>query len=273
MRTTDGRRSLGADPEASSRGELSRRSPWSQTGAGASAKGGGGQIEPTKRGKGAKVMPIVDRHGLPLAVTTDAANLHEVTPVKLTFDFYLIEAIPENLIGDRAYDSDPLDQPLVPTAWGRSRRTSPAASDARPETEGDCVATSVAGSSSAALHGFSGNVGSWIAGKIARPASSVSCSLHPSASRQDSLETGLEMTAAGPACFIPCGPIQAPRSSSGQSAWRKIACRMAARSAGSAQVPCRIRPGFQSSSTPPASGAAFPTKLDTTRSPRTNASG
>ncbi|MFO1355120.1 MAG: transposase [Gammaproteobacteria bacterium] len=47
--------------------------------------------------------------GLPLAVTTHAANHHEVTLVQLTFDFYMIEAKPENLIGDRAYDSDKLD--------------------------------------------------------------------------------------------------------------------------------------------------------------------
>jgi hypothetical protein len=50
-------------------------------------------------------MAIVDRHGLPLAVTTHAANHHEVTLVQLTFDFYMIEAKPQNLIGDRAYDS------------------------------------------------------------------------------------------------------------------------------------------------------------------------
>jgi hypothetical protein len=29
--------------------------------------------------------------------------------VQLCFDFYLIEAKPENLVGDRAYDSDPRD--------------------------------------------------------------------------------------------------------------------------------------------------------------------
>jgi transposase len=29
--------------------------------------------------------------------------------VQLTFDFYMIEAKPQNLIGDKAYDSDPLD--------------------------------------------------------------------------------------------------------------------------------------------------------------------
>ena len=61
----------------------------------ASAKGGGDQIGPTRRGKGGKIMAIVDPHGLPLAVTTHAANHHEVTLVQLTFDFYMIEAKPE----------------------------------------------------------------------------------------------------------------------------------------------------------------------------------
>ena len=77
-----------------------------------SAKGGGEDIGPTKRGKGVKIMGIVDRHGLPLAVSTHAANHHEVTLVQLSFDFYMIEAKPENLIGDRAYDSDKLDEEL-----------------------------------------------------------------------------------------------------------------------------------------------------------------
>lgn len=77
-----------------------------------SAKGGGDEIGPTKRGKGVKIMAIVDRHGLPLAVSTHAANHHEVTLVQLSFDFYMIEAKPENLIGDRAYDSDKLDEEM-----------------------------------------------------------------------------------------------------------------------------------------------------------------
>src|SRR5256885_16459629 len=34
------------------------------------AKGGGAGIGPTKRGKGMKIMAIVDRHGLPLSVST-----------------------------------------------------------------------------------------------------------------------------------------------------------------------------------------------------------
>jgi len=44
-------------------------------------------------------MAIVDRHGLPLSVSTHAANHHEVRLVQLCFDFYMIEAKPENLIG------------------------------------------------------------------------------------------------------------------------------------------------------------------------------
>ena len=78
----------------------------------ASAKGGGDEIGKTRRGKGVKILAIVDRHGLPLSVSTHAANHHEVTLVQLSFDFYMIEAKPENLIGDRAYDSDALDQKL-----------------------------------------------------------------------------------------------------------------------------------------------------------------
>src|SRR2546429_8335799 len=70
------------------------------------------EIGATKRGKGMKIMAIVDRHGLPLSVSTHAANHHEVRLVPLCFDFYKIEAKPENFIGDRAYDSDPLVEEL-----------------------------------------------------------------------------------------------------------------------------------------------------------------
>jgi transposase len=78
----------------------------------ASAKGGGEEIGKTKRGKGVKILAIVDRHGLPLSVSSHAANHHEVTLVQLSFDFYMLEAKPENLVGDRAYDSDALDKDL-----------------------------------------------------------------------------------------------------------------------------------------------------------------
>jgi transposase len=78
----------------------------------ASAKGGGDAIGKTRRGKGVKILAIVDRNGLPLSVSTHAANHHEVTLVQLSFDFYMIEAKPEKLIGDKAYDSDALDESL-----------------------------------------------------------------------------------------------------------------------------------------------------------------
>lgn len=102
----------------------------------ASAKGGGDEIGKTKRGKGVKIMAIVDRHGLPLAVSTHAANHHEVTLVQLSFDFYMIEAKPENLIGDRAYDSDKLDEELRQDgiemiAPHRSNRKKPKTQDGR----------------------------------------------------------------------------------------------------------------------------------------------
>jgi hypothetical protein len=47
-----------------------------------------------------------------IAIGTHAANHHEVRLVQLCFDFYMIKAKPENLNGDRAYDSDPLDEVL-----------------------------------------------------------------------------------------------------------------------------------------------------------------
>ncbi|HYV71714.1 MAG TPA: IS5 family transposase [Pseudolabrys sp.] len=83
-----------------------------------------------------KIMAIVDRHGLPLSVSTHAANHHEVRLVQLCFDFYMIEAKPENLIGDRAYDSDPLDAELRKDgiemiAPHRGNRSKPATQDRR----------------------------------------------------------------------------------------------------------------------------------------------
>jgi transposase len=67
----------------------------------------------TKRGKGTKLMVVADASGLPLAVHTAAAAPHEVTLVEATLaDAYTVGR-PRRLIGDRAYDSDPLDQRLA----------------------------------------------------------------------------------------------------------------------------------------------------------------
>jgi transposase len=66
----------------------------------------------TKRGKGTKLMAVADRSGLPLAVNTASASPHEVTLVKETLGAGFVPGKPERLVGDRAYDSDPLDAEL-----------------------------------------------------------------------------------------------------------------------------------------------------------------
>jgi transposase len=66
----------------------------------------------TKRGKGTKVMAMADRHGLPVAIYITSASPHEVTLVEATLASRFVLEAPQRLIGDRAYDSDPLDELL-----------------------------------------------------------------------------------------------------------------------------------------------------------------
>lgn len=67
----------------------------------------------TKRGKGTKLMAVADRSGLPLAVYTTSASPHEVTLVANTLAENFTNEPPRRLIGDKAYDSDPLDESLA----------------------------------------------------------------------------------------------------------------------------------------------------------------
>ena len=67
----------------------------------------------TKRGKGTKLMAVADGAGFPVAVSVGSASPHEVRLVEDTLDQRFIEEKPERLIGDRAYDSDPLDEILA----------------------------------------------------------------------------------------------------------------------------------------------------------------
>jgi len=74
--------------------------------------------------------------GTKAGVRSNAANHQEVTLVQLSFDFYMIEAKPENLIGDRANDSDKLDEELRQVGIGmivphRSNRVSRCTQDGR----------------------------------------------------------------------------------------------------------------------------------------------
>ena len=67
----------------------------------------------TKRGKGTKIMGIADGHGLPLALRAESASPAEVTLVEATLDERVVADVPERLIGDKAYDSDGLDEKLM----------------------------------------------------------------------------------------------------------------------------------------------------------------
>ena len=58
-------------------------------------------------------MLIADKNGLPVAAYIDEASPHEVTLVHKTLAARFVEALPKRLIGDRAYDSDPLDAELA----------------------------------------------------------------------------------------------------------------------------------------------------------------
>jgi len=77
------------------------------------AKGGGDGVGCTKAGKGVKIMIMVDAQGLPIAVNTGSASPHESTLVEPLFDFMISVDFPEKLIGDKADDSDRLDQALA----------------------------------------------------------------------------------------------------------------------------------------------------------------
>lgn len=72
----------------------------------------GNCVGPTKRGKGTKIMAIADGAGLPLAIDVASASPAEVRLVETTIEKRFTRTIPRRLIGDKAYDSDPLDQRL-----------------------------------------------------------------------------------------------------------------------------------------------------------------
>lgn len=51
------------------------------------------------RGKGTKIMAIVDRKGLPRAIMAASNEYHEVKLVQLTLKFSVVEVSPERIIG------------------------------------------------------------------------------------------------------------------------------------------------------------------------------
>jgi len=73
----------------------------------------GSGVGKTKRGKGTKLMAVADGSGLPLAVHLASASPHELTLVLDTLKERFLRQQPVRIIGDRAYDSDPLDKTLA----------------------------------------------------------------------------------------------------------------------------------------------------------------
>jgi len=78
-------------------------------------KGGkkGGRVGKTKRGKGTKLMAFSDGSCVPLALHAESASPHEVTLVEATLASAFLTERPKRLIGEKAYDSDPLDETLL----------------------------------------------------------------------------------------------------------------------------------------------------------------
>lgn len=58
-------------------------------------------------------MAITDADGIPLAVDLQSASPHETKLVTSTLEARFVADLPKRLIGDKAYDSDPLDAELT----------------------------------------------------------------------------------------------------------------------------------------------------------------
>jgi transposase len=72
-------------------------------------------VGPTKRGNGTKIVAVADGHSLPLAVSVQSASPHESQLVEEVLAQSFLDELPARLIGDKAYDSDRLDQHLLET--------------------------------------------------------------------------------------------------------------------------------------------------------------
>ncbi len=57
-------------------------------------------------------MAITDAAGLPVAAHVESASPHEVKLVEATIDSSFTRYAPDKLVGDKAYDSDKLDNQL-----------------------------------------------------------------------------------------------------------------------------------------------------------------
>jgi hypothetical protein len=105
-------------------------------------------------------MAIADTTGFPVAAHVESASPHEVKLVEATIDSSFTEYAPDKLVGDKAYDSDKLDDNLLnergvemiaPHRKGRKK----------PKTAGSSDAIGADGKWSACLPGFKTS-GDWL---------------------------------------------------------------------------------------------------------------
>ena len=117
----------------------------------------------TKRGKGSKIMAVTDASGLPLAVHVASAAPHETTLVATTLAHRFTQAAPRRLLGDGAFDSDPLDEQLRARGIERSLPIAPTTPSLRPKTGEHCDATGGAGKSNGCGRGCKTSAVCWCA--------------------------------------------------------------------------------------------------------------
>ncbi|WP_339910568.1 IS5 family transposase, partial [Symmachiella dynata] len=96
----------------------------------------GAEVGKTKRGKGTKIMLLIDGEGLPLGVDTESANTAEVNLIERLVDRRISHRQPQRLIYDKAADSDPLRERLAARGIDlicphRRNRKRPATQDGR----------------------------------------------------------------------------------------------------------------------------------------------
>ena len=82
-------------------------------------------------------MAIADRSGLPVALCTGSASPHETRFVQDLIRGCVTQGRPDKLIGDKAYDSDPLDREcealgVTLIAPHKRNRVKPKTQDGRP---------------------------------------------------------------------------------------------------------------------------------------------
>jgi transposase len=83
-------------------------------------------------------MAIADASGVPVACDIQSASPHEIKLVEATIKSRFVRKAPQRMIGDKAYDSDPLDERLLQKhgtqliAPHKANRKKPRTQDGRP---------------------------------------------------------------------------------------------------------------------------------------------